>query len=559
MKSRLLSICVVALAVLAIARTAPAQAPVKNVIVLIVDGCGGEQYTLARWFRGRPLALDEILVGGVRTYIADSVVPDSAPAATAYATGQRSNDNFLSVGPAPSKHAVAPIQPELAYRPLATILEGAHLDGRSTGVVVTCRISHATPAAFMAHVPLRSLESEIVEQAMHQPVDVLFGGGRDLFLPKAKKGKRADGKDFWELAGQQGRQRVQTRDEMLALKASPALGLFAMGPLAAEIDRPRRRPSEPTLAEMTGKAIELLSSNPKGFFLMVEGSQVDWACHANDPAQMLSDLLAFDDAVRTALDFARRDGQTLVLAMSDHNTGGMSIGNTRSNSKYAEMGIEDLVGPLRGMKASAPTLWALAVAPKSVEEAKPADASPEKIQLVVKEHWGLDITEADARQIAEAIRKNPGSPQNAFAEILCAKYTNIGWTTHGHTGGDVPLFAFGPGKPAGLYEAPSIGRLAMTALGIDRDALNARLFVDAAAALPQAKIAVENISGSPVASIIQGGRRAELAVNTNRMILDGKAIELEGLVLYATATKKLYIPRQAVALISGEPSGGAKE
>ena len=138
-------------------------------------------------------------------------------------------------------------------------------------------------------------------------------------------------------------QRAGTRSSRIAaalesVKAGKVFGVFAMGALAAEIDRPQARPQEPTLAEMTRKAIELLSADPDGFFLMVEGSQIDWACHANDPAHLLSDLVMFDHAVQVALEFAKRDGQTLVLALSDHNTGGMSIGNRGTNKSYSQMG-----------------------------------------------------------------------------------------------------------------------------------------------------------------------------------------------------------------------------
>jgi alkaline phosphatase len=140
----------------------------RNVIVLIADGCGSEQYTLARWFKGAPLSLDTILVGGVKTYIADSVVADSAPTSTAYATGYRTSDKLISVGPKEGTLAVVP-EPDAAmrYRPLATVLEGAKLKGMATGIVSTSRITHATPAAYISHVPSRSQEDVIMEQAVY--------------------------------------------------------------------------------------------------------------------------------------------------------------------------------------------------------------------------------------------------------------------------------------------------------------------------------------------------------------------------------------------------------
>ncbi len=342
------------------ARPAPAGdgSQVQNVIVLIADGCSSEQYTLARWFQGEPLALDEILTGGVQTYISDSVIADSAPASTAFATGVRTSDNFIGIGPKPGtlRPDLEPSE-DLRYRPLATVLEGARLRGKATGVVVTSRVSHATPAAYMAHIPSRKLEEDIMEQVVYQNVDVVLGGGQDYLLPLSEQGRRSDGENLVAVLQARGYSFVENRSGLEAVKSGRVFGAFARGPLAAEIDRPQTCPQEPTLEEMTRKAIELLSSDPDGFFLLVEGSQIDWACHANDPAHLLSDLLMFDKAVRVVLEFAKGHGNTLVLAFSDHNTGGMSIGNRSTDESYSQTGIEELIGPLKKMKVSAPEMW----------------------------------------------------------------------------------------------------------------------------------------------------------------------------------------------------------
>jgi len=164
---------------------AEAAPKAKNVIVLIVDGCSAEQYTFARWFKGAPLAFDPYRVGAIQTYIADSVIADSAPAASAFATGVRTSDKFISVGPHKDTISGVPVPPEdLRYRPVATVLEGAKLLKKSTGIVATSRVTHATPAAYMAHTVSRSNENDIMEQAVHQGIDVVFGGGRRLLIPK---------------------------------------------------------------------------------------------------------------------------------------------------------------------------------------------------------------------------------------------------------------------------------------------------------------------------------------------------------------------------------------
>ncbi|MEW6264885.1 MAG: alkaline phosphatase [Thermodesulfobacteriota bacterium] len=517
---------------------------VKNVIVMIPDGVSFEQYTLARWFKGQSLAMDEILAGAVRTYISDSVVADSAPTASAYATGWRTADKHISVGPN-TKYLLPqpwmpPLPADMPYKPLATVLEGARLKGKATGIVATSRVSHATPAAYMAHVPHRNQEEDIMEQAVYQGVDVVFGGGRGLLLPKEAKGRRADNENLLEVLKAKGYQVAETKDDLLNLKAGQAFGLFASSHMSTEIDRPAVAPKEPSLAEMAAKAIELLSSKPQGFFLMIEGSQVDWADHYNDPAYLLGELLMFEQAVQAALDFAKKDGNTLLLVMPDHNTGGMSLGNYATSGIYPQLKLEKLLEPLKKMKMSAPAMWFKMGGEKT----------PDKLKAVVREGWGLEITDDEAKQILDLTAKYKDDPYAAFGEVLCPKYTYLGWTTHGHCGGDVPLASYGPGRPVGLFDGPEIGRITAEALGVDLDQTTARLFVEAGPALAEGKVTVDKtIAANPVVKVEYQGRTADLPVNKNLLIMGGRTTELEGVVVYAPDTGKVYLPRQAVDLI----------
>jgi alkaline phosphatase len=521
----------------------PQPEPVKSIIVLIADGCGAEQYTLARWFKGAPLALDQICVGAVKTYTASSVVADSAAAATAFATGYRASGTSISVGPGGSTLTVVPApDPSLSYKPLATVLEGARLLGKATGVVVTCRVTDATPAAYYAHAPVRTRENDIMEQGVYQNLDVVLGGGQRYLLPSAEGGSRKDGENLREVLRERGYALPASAQELGQVTAGKVCGLFAVKDMAPEIDRAAVAPRQPTLEDMTRKAIELLAANPKGFFLMVEASQVDWACHANDPAYLLSDLMMFDRAVAAALDYARRDQNTLVLAFSDHNCGGLSIGNQATNRSYSRLKVETLIAPLQNMKLSAEGIW---------RELGP-EAGPEKVQEVVKKFWGLAITGEEAEQILALAKKYPGSPHFALGEVLCPKYTGIGWTTHGHTGGDVPLFAFGPRHPSGLVDGPDIGKTCAAALGLDLDRLNGRLFQEAGAALADGQVTLDTADPeNPVVRIAYKGRLAELPVNKNILRLDGKQTDLEGVVVYAPHSGKAYIPAEAVNLIKG--------
>lgn len=513
----------------------------KSVIVFIADGCGAEHYTLARWFKGAPLAQDAIMVGGVKTYISDSVIADSAPAATAFATGVRASDKQIGIGPRPDTITTVPKPSEdLQYRPLATVLEGARLLGKSTGLVSTSRVTHATPAAYVAHVPARSMEEDIMEQCVYQGVDVVLGGGMGMLLPKTDGGKRADGENLANVLTASGYSIVKTRQELAGASGGKVFGMFAKSHMEPEIDRPMTAPDQPTLAEMTRKAIEILSKNPNGFFLMVEGSQVDWADHSNDPAQLMSDMLAYDEAVKVGLEFAKKNGATLLLALSDHNTGGFSIGNYASSESYSQMSLESVIEPLKKMKASTAYLWA------KVGD----DKTPAKVKAVVAEYWGIEITDDEAARILAIAGMYKDDPYYGFGEVICPEYTELGWSTHGHTGGDVPLFAYGPNRPVGLFDGPEIAMITAKALGIDLARANQRLFVEAADAFDSESVSLDaSDEKNPVVVITYMDKAFRFPVNKSVMESDGKTLTLEGVAVYAPNTGKAYIPAQAVKMI----------
>jgi alkaline phosphatase len=530
---------------------AAAQGTVKNVILMIVDGCSSEQYTLLRWVKGGPLSFDKIYAGAVKTYIADSVIADSAPAASAYATGRRTSDKHISVGPAPQTLRTVPAPPpDMRDRPLATLLEGAKLSGMAVGIVCTSRVSHATPAAFYAHVPDRDLEDDIMEQAVYQNLDLLFGGGKRYLLPKSGGGKRVDGEDLMAVLKQKGYRVIETRAELLSLASGRVFGMFSQSHMEADMDRATFAPEEPSLEEMTRKAIELLSRSRGGFFLMVEASQVDWACHANDPAHLISDLSMYDKAVKAALEFAEKDGTTLLVAVSDHNTGGMSIGNNATSERYSQMKLgaldepvatDTLLGPLGRMTLTAYGIW----------RKMGKDISPSKLKEVVRAYWGMEITDEEANQIFTVGKQYPNVAHWGLGEILSAKHTSIGWTTHGHTGGDVPLFAYGPGHPVGLVDAPELGRQMAEAMGLDLGQLTERLFVEAGAAFPEGKVTIEKDGENLVARITLPDKTADLPINKDILMTAGRSVELEGVVVYAPNTGKVYVPSQAVERLEG--------
>ncbi|MDI9395421.1 MAG: alkaline phosphatase [Euryarchaeota archaeon] len=525
------------------------EAEIKNVIVLVPDGCSQSVQTLARWYSGKPLKLDEIVAGLVSTYSIDSVITDSSSAATAFATGYKTTNGFVSVGP--SNASVLSIlkspSESMQYRPLATVLEGAKLEGKATGLVATSRVTHATPAAFASHVDNRDNENEIMEQMVYGNIDVVFGGGSRHLVSEAEGGKRTDGENLTEVLLERGYQYVDNRDKMLNLSSGKTWGLFASSHMAPDIDRSELAPEEPSLAEMTGKAVELLSQDKDGFFLMVEGSQVDWANHANDPAYVVTEFLAFDEAVKVAVDFAEKDGHTLVLAFPDHNTGGMTIGSI-SDPNYTSTTVEDVVDPLKGMNLSSAGLA------KKIG----TNISSENIKTQLETWWGIDATDEDVTNLLELHDNGEGlSLDYAINEVICKKHTVIGWTTHGHCGEDVPLWAYGPDCPAGYIDNTEIAGYVAKKLGFDLNKTNSDLFVeveevfsrdDGDGKLNESEYLLDTTNSSnPVLKIGD----AELPISKNVLIKGGVTYELNGIVVYAPVTGKVYIPTEALSLLNG--------
>jgi len=504
---------------------------VQNVIVLIPDGCSQSMVTLARWVRGGTLAVDQIQAGTVKTHSASSLVTDSAAAATALASGVKTANGMLGVAPPQDAALRPPDLPYAPYQPLATALEGAKRSGRSAGLVVTVVVWDATPAGFVAHALSRKSDADILEQMIHQDLDVVFGGGRQLLLPTAAGGKRTDGRNLLDVLQARGVQIVGDATAMAHVSTGRVWGLFAPGNLSAEIDRAALTPEQPSLAQMTAKAISLLKQNRRGFFLLVEGSQVDKADHANDPARAVREFLAFDDAVAEALKFAAGEGQghTLVVACPDHDTGGMTIGQRTQTPQT----VADLTAPLAGMQVSADTLAATIG----------ADRSAANIMANVEAWWSIRLSPAVAGEITNSVAG--GLPlENAVANSVSRHCTAIGWTTFDHTGVDVPLWSYGPGRPMGLIDNTDVAKVTARALRLDLPALTRLLYADAQKIFPAAKLD----AGDPANPALVIGS-ARLPINRNLLVLNGKEHRLDGVVVHIKKTGRTYIPQQAVDLI----------
>lgn len=518
--------------------------PFKNIIVMVPDGCDATVQTVARWYLGKNLMVDSMSRGAVKTWMSNSIIPGSAAAGTAFATGFKTTEPFIGVGPRTSDAISTytfPFAPELmSYRPLATVLEGAKSIGMATGLVATSTISHATPAAFGAHIDSRSKEQEIIEHLVYQNINVVFGGARNYLTT------RTDGENLRDTLISRNYQFVQTREQMSALTAGNVWGMFAGSSMQPDIDRAEFASTEPSLSEMTSKAIELLSQNDNGFFLMVEGSQVDWAGHNNDPIYMVGDFVAFDEAVRAAVNFAKADGQTLVLAFPDHNTGGMTLGSYDSDKRvaYDRMPPEMLVNPLKGMR-----ITSQGVAAKIADK-----TSPEQIRAAVQTWWNITLTDADITEILAWPHST--SFNYKLASVVSKKYTTIGWTTHGHNGEDVPIWSFGGNVLSSrTIENTEIADFIFEKLGIAKLGLNSSLFVDVDKVFA-GKWSLDNtVAANPVLVINgQRGFTARLPISKDEAyvtVAPGTVSKflLNGLVVHAPMTNRVYISQATVDLL----------
>ncbi len=278
----------------------PKGKKVKNVIFMIGDGTGLTQWNVGWVANGGALNIDQMPVLGLSTTTCtDKLITDSCAGGTALAIGEKTKYGYIGLNAEGE-----PVESNLQY--------AKRVKGMKTGVTVTCRINDATPADFCIHGPSRKDQEGLAAQYIDANVDFISGGGTHYW------NQRSDGRNLIEEMKAKGYTFVDKVEDIAGAEGDKFLGLYDEYDLKPSLDR------GPVLMESTMKAIQMLD-NKKGFFLMVEGSQVDDWCHRNKVGHMCEELFDFDKVIGAVLEWAEKDGQTLVVVTADHNTGGLTL------------------------------------------------------------------------------------------------------------------------------------------------------------------------------------------------------------------------------------------
>jgi len=529
----------------------PGRVQVDNVILMIPDGMGTAAETLGRWYKyaltgSNRLVMDDWACGLIRTYWATGLITDSAPAAAAMATGFKSSAGAVSVLAAKvSMPDVPPLPDGGASSPVATVLEAARRKGLATGLVVTCEFPHATPAGFASHHIQRNQMNLLAEQMVYQDMDVVLGGGRKYLDPAA----RPDKEDLVKVLRDRGYLYVTNRAAMLEAKSGRLWGAFAVTGMERDLDRDPA--VEPSLAEMTRKALQLLSQKKKGFFIMIEGSQIDWAEHANDPVGCGSEVLAFDAAVQAAFEFAQKDGHTAIVIAPDHSTGGMSLGSP----EVGDLPMDRFDGVMRGAKAT-PTKTAREI----LEGGAP---TLERALELAKNYLGIiDLKKEELSKLEDLLKGKDFKKLELFLGRAVSARLGAGWVFTGHSGEDVPLWAWHPRRirPEGVIQNTDIARYIAAALDLKLAAQTRELFVPAGAAFSAigGEVVVDAADPqNPVLVAKKGLRTLRLPVNKSVAEIDGRMVELGGVVVCTAPVggrqladiKFWFVPRKAADLL----------
>lgn len=534
--------------------------PVKNVILLIPDGTSLTTVSLARWLQwyqnpDKPkLNIDPYLSGTVRTHSSNAPIGDSAPTTSCYMTGFPSRTGYVSTYPeSDPNNDIYPTDSSRAFQPLTTLLEAAkQLQGKATGLVFTCEFPHATPADCSAHSYNRGKYEWIAPQMAHNNLNVVIGGGTSLLPQESENYLKENGY-------------IILKDDINGMRQYEGNNLWALfGKRDMDYDLDRDPAKQPSLEEMTKKAISILSKDPNGFFLMVEGSKVDWAAHANDPIGMATEFLAFDKACGAAIDFARKNGETAIIIVPDHGNSGVSIG--RKDCKgYDKLSKDQLFNQLSQYKLTANGL---------ADKVNNSPAS--EVENIFKTYAGIELTPEELIALnnckdyknspipeAERSSKNvdaslySGSLTSFMSQLLTSR-TCIGFTTSGHTGEDVFLATYHPeeSRQLGMLTNIELNHYLCSLLGMTHETLEDQtaknfaphneVFKDYQCIIVPAK----DDKSSPTL-VVKGKGKKQLNITPfSNIVTQGKkgedVIKLNSVIVYVDKNNTFYLPEKLV-------------
>lgn len=520
--------------------------PTKNVIIMVPDGVSNGVLSAARWYQryvtdvNYDLNLSDYICGMVETSSSNSPMSCSAAAMSSVMTGVSSKASYISAYPhLDPEQDIYRLDGTRTYQPIVTAMEAGRLTmGKSTGLVVTTKYYHATPAACVAHTDDRNDSRVITYQMASSGLDVVFGSGNKRINDETLKIFEENGTEY-------------IKDDIEAFRKYDGAGkvwaIFAESDMSYDIDRDPSK--EPSLEEMTAKAIELLSKDKDGFVLMVEGSQVDFAAHATDPIGIVSEFLAFDRAVGVAMDFAEKDGNTTVVVLPDHGTSGVTLGKFGYSKGYRK-GLEKAYGDMKNFKASADKLTVLL-----------RDCKPEEIRSIFKEWTGLDLTEKEYESLVENQGRQEGhymevvDSENLFKAIadIMSDHAAFGYSSGSHTGEDVFLAAYHPkGQiPTGIVTNVQVNEYICKALGLKKSLLDLsdEYFVDYTKVFAGMDCRIIEDKNCPTLVVNFEGKDIVIPGWRSYFEYDGKRYELPVQTVYMKVEGKFYVPKDILSRI----------
>jgi alkaline phosphatase len=454
-------------------------------------------------------------------------------------TGHPSRAGYVATYPvADPGNDLVPMNTYEAYQPMMTVMEAARItQQKSTGLVITCEFPHATPADCSAHSYNRGKYEWIVPQIVHNQIDVVIGGGVSLLTDELKT--------FLSNTGYG----VFTNDinNFRNYKGNKMWSLFGDMDMAYNIDRDTS--AQPSLAEMTKVAIDKLSTNENGFVLMVEGSKVDWAAHNNDAIALITDMVAFDKACGVALDFAKENGETLIVIVPDHGNSGFSIG-TRRCTNYSSMSKEELFGPVARFKVSRDAL---------IQRLHQTDS--DKLKEVVLELSGISLTDEEYQKILQCAdykksnlsneKRTKDSKLSKIVAEIVDDHTCFGFTTGGHTGEEVFLAVYDPtpNRMTGHHTNIQINHYLRQSLGLESlESLTASYFAKHTDVFNGYSFTIKK-GDSPLLEVKNKKNTLQIQPNTNIVKRNGKEIALSSVIVYVDKNDTFYLPQSLAGLL----------